>query len=106
MNNEVNSKCETVENELVDKFHDALCPHCNGRCHYNHNYCGYDHTHKMIPAPDVNKKWKRYVMALQGSAKALNKSMDEVYELLTDDNIESGENYEIKSTLQELWRMC
>ncbi|MDO4282438.1 MAG: hypothetical protein Q4D02_02275 [Clostridia bacterium] len=111
MSNEVEKKTAIVEevtDELMDKFHRALCPQCNGKCHMGSHSCGYDYTHKMSPAPGVNEVWKRYLLSIQGAAEVLNMSFDDVFELLTDENENdmSNERYDIKMRLQELWRMC
>lgn len=111
MSNEVVKKTTTDEeitNELVDKFHRALCPHCNGRCHFG-RICSYDYTHTVSPVPDINEVWKRYLTALQGSGEMLEMSFDDLFELLTDDEIDENslsEKYETKKKLHDLFNMC
>ena len=111
MSNEVVKKTtidEEVTSEIVDKFHRALCPRCNGRCHMR-TICRYDYSHKESPVPDINEVWKRYLIALQGAGKVLEMSFDEMLELLKNDEIDENslsEKYKTKKKLQELFNMC
>lgn len=76
-------KSEVITSEVVDKFHRALCPKCNGRC-FNGMGCRYDYYHKEDPKPYINEVWEKYVSTLSNMVKECNMTLDDAYDILTD----------------------
>lgn len=74
-----NVKVIVVSDEVVNKFHDALCPKCNGNCSCG-SFCEYDGTHKRETI--ANQVWNEYLHKLQVVAEKKEMSLEEIYELL------------------------
>lgn len=74
-------KSEVITSEVVDKFHRALCPQCNGTCF--RIICSYDYSHKEDPKPYVNEIWEKYVNVLSEKVKEYNITLDEAFDILT-----------------------
>ncbi len=91
------SSAVNVPNEVIDKFHRALCPKCRGICAMGF-VCMYDYEHKKVPEPDVNAVWRRYLNRLAVEAERMDKSLDEILEILKDEN---DERFEELSSLFE-----
>lgn len=95
-------KSEVITSEVVDKFHRALCPQCNGRC-FSGMICKYDYDHKKDPKPYINEIWEKYVNALSDMVKKYNMTLDDAYELLTDVKPLTEEKLAIKWEMEALF---
>lgn len=101
MSKEVVASVE-VTNEIVDKFHRALCPICNGRCRRFGASCEYDYKHTKEQEPEVNKYWRKYIDSLHGETKKYDMTLDEAYDLLAMWNVPEDKR-EVVYKMQQLF---
>lgn len=94
-------KSEVITSEVVDKFHRALCPQCNGRCHLM--ACMYDYYHEKEPKPYINEVWEKYVNALSDMVKKYDMTLDDAYELLTSVKPLTEDKLNIKWEMEALF---
>lgn len=95
-------KSEVITSEVVDKFHRALCPQCNGRCFHGMG-CRYDYYHKEDPKPHVNEVWEKYVNVLSEKVKEYNITLDEAFDILTSVKPLTEDKLTIKCEMEALF---